>query len=183
MKNTLAMVQAIAMQTLKGVTDRDAVEAFRKRVHAISSAHDVLLRQNWLAAPMGEIVSSVLGTFKLEDRISISGPKVVFGPRATLSLSLLLHELATNAMKYGALSIDGGKVLVSWSIEIIDEIEQIKLEWIEHGGPAVKLPDGKGFGSRLIQMGLSGAGGAQMDYDEAGLRASFSAPLEDVMRA
>lgn len=113
MKNTLAMVQAIATQTLRGVTEKEAVAAFRRRLHAIASAHNVLLQQKWSAAPIGAVVEAVLGTFEMNDRFDVSGPEVVLGPRATLSLSLLLHELATNALKYGALSSEMGRVAVT----------------------------------------------------------------------
>lgn len=182
MKNTLAMVQAIATQTLRGVTEKEAVSAFRRRVHAIASAHDVLLQQKWSAAPIRAVVSAVLGTFEMGERFDVSGPEVVFGPRATLSLSLLLHELTTSALKYGALSSEAGRVAVSWDVAAGDQ-EELVLSWTERGGPAAIKPDRQGFGSRLIEMGLSGTGGSRISYTNEGLTAVFRAPLAEIMQA
>lgn len=182
MKNTLAMVQAIATQTLRGVTEKDAVAAFRKRIHAIASAHNVLLQENWSAAKVGAVVRAVLRTFEMEDRFDISGPEVVLGPRATLSLSLLLHELATNALKYGALSSGAGRVKVDWDIERSDQ-EDLVLKWTECGGPAPRQPDRQGFGSRLIEMGLSGTGGSAVCYPASGVEAMFRAPLAEIRQS
>lgn len=182
MKNTLAMVQAIATQTLRGVTEKDAVAAFRKRVHAIASAHNVLLQQSWAAAPVGAVIDAVLGSFEMMERFDISGPEVVVGPRATLSLSLLLHELATNALKYGALSTETGRVRICWRIEAAEQ-EELVLEWVERGGPAPRKPDRQGFGSRLIEMGLSGTGGSAVRYPVSGLEATFRAPLPEIRQS
>lgn len=182
MKNTLAMVQAIATQTLRGITEKDAVAAFRKRIHAIASAHDVLLQQNWSAAPVRDVVEAVLGTFEMNHRFDVSGPQVVLGPRATLSFSLLLHELATNALKYGALSTDAGRVAIGWRIETAEH-EELVLEWTESGGPPPQEPDRQGFGSRLIEMGLSGTGGSTVRYPVSGLEAVFRAPLADIRQS
>lgn len=182
MKNTLAMVQAIATQTLRGITEKDAVAAFRKRINAIASAHNVLLQQNWSPAPVRDVVAAVLGTFEMSDRFLISGPEVVFGSRATLSLSLLLHELATNALKYGALSAEVGRVAISWRIET-HQNEEIILEWIESGGPPPQEPDRQGFGSRLIEMGLSGTGSSTVRYPVSGLEAVFHAPLAEIRQS
>lgn len=179
MKNTLAMVQAIATQTLRGVTEKDAVAAFRRRVHAIASAHNVLLQQNWSSAPVGAVVDAVLGSFEMNERLDISGPEIVLGPRSTLSLSLLLHELATNALKYGALSTEKGRVAIGWRVETTQQ-EELVLEWVERGGPAPTEPDRQGFGSRLIEMGLSGTGGSAVRYPVSGLEATFRAPLTEI---
>lgn len=182
LKNTLAMVQAIATQTLRGVTEKDAVAAFRKRLHAIASAHNVLLQRNWSAAPVRDVAEAVLGTFEMSDRFDVSGPEVVLGPRSTLSLSLLLHELATNALKYGALSADAGRVSISWRIETSGH-EELVLEWTERGGPPPQEPDRQGFGSRLIEMGLSGTGGSTVRYLFSGLEAVFRAPLAEIRQS
>lgn len=182
MKNTLAMVQAIATQTLRGITEKDAVAAFRKRIQAIASAHNVLLQRNWSAAPVKAVVEAVLGTFEMKDRFDVSGPEVVLGLRATLSFSLLLHELATNALKYGALSTDTGRVAINWRIETAEH-EELVLEWAESGGPPPQEPDRQGFGSRLIEMGLSGTGGSTVRYPVSGLEAVFRAPLADIRQS
>jgi two-component sensor histidine kinase len=183
MKNTLALVQAIAMQTLKGVSEKDAVAAFTDRLQAISSAHNVLLQQSWAAAKLDEVVEAVLGTFHMEDRFTISGPETDLGPRATLSLSLLLHELATNAIKYGALSTEEGRVAVAWKRSGKGEGEKLSVRWKEHGGPPPVAPSHRGFGSRLISMGLIGTGGAQLDYLQDGFEGVFTAPLVQVQQS
>lgn len=115
LKNTLSVIQAIAFQTLSDAGNQEAVAAFGERLAALSKAHDVLTRQSWSAADIGEVVRGVLATFDEGGRISISGPSTMIGPRATLSLSLLLHELATNAIKHGSLSAPEGRVMLGWS--------------------------------------------------------------------
>lgn len=182
MKNTLAMVQAIATQTLRGVTEKDAVAAFRRRVHAIASAHHVLLQQNWSAAPVDAVVDAVLGSFEMMERFEISGPEVVLGPRATLSLSLLLHELATNALKHGALSSAAGRVAIRWRIEAAEQ-EELVLDWMERGGPVPQEPDRRGFGSHLIEMGLLGTGGSIVRHAMSGFEATFRAPLPEIRQS
>lgn len=180
MKNTFAMVQAIATQTLRGVADREPVDAFTERLHALSTAHDVLLQQSWVDAKLGDVVRAVLESLISSPNLKIGGPNVTLGPRATLSVSLLLHELATNATKYGSLSSPAGRVSVTWRLAgEADDIELI-LDWQESGGPAAKEPDRKGFGSRLIRMGLVGTGGVQLRYLPSGFQAEFRAPLAQV---
>jgi two-component sensor histidine kinase len=176
MKNTLAMVQAVAKQTLRSVPDQGPVEAFRSRLQAMSSAHEALLQQSWASAKMLDIVKSVVGAIENIDRFVIEGPSLQIGPRATLSLSLLLHELSTNALKYGSLSQPGGTVRIAWSIKD----EELTLNWRELGGPVVQTPSGKGFGSRLIGMGLMGTGGVDLRYLPAGFEADFKALLSQV---
>ena len=183
LKNTLSMVQAIAVQTLKGVTEKDAVVAFTRRIHALANAHDVLLQQSWSSARIGTVVSGVLGTFDLGDRFAVSGADVSLGPRATLSLSMLLHELATNALKYGALSAASGRVSVAWRVAGSDGDAELVLDWIESGGPPLLKPERKGFGSRLIGMGLIGTGGSELRYLPQGFEAEFKAPLSQVQQS
>lgn len=176
MKNTLAMVMAIARQTLRSIPDQAPVEAFNARLQALSTAHMALLQQHWTAAKISEVVRGVVGAVEGLDRFTISGPAVSLGARTTLSSSLLLHELATNALKYGALSAPTGRVAISWKVAD----EQLILEWRETGGPALTPPTHKGFGSRLIQLGLIGTGGVELRYLASGFEADFSAPLSQV---
>jgi two-component sensor histidine kinase len=180
MKNMMAMIQAIAIQTLKAVPDRGPVDAFTKRLHALSAAHDVLLAESWTAARLDALANAVLETFAGPHRFAISGPEIDLGPRATLSLSLLLHEMGTNAVKHGALSADGGLVSVVWRLEGEGDAREIVLDWRESGGPVTREPTGRGFGSRLIHMGLVGTGGVLLRYASTGLEAEFRAPLEQV---
>ena len=183
LKNTLAMAASIAAQTLKHVTERDAVDAFQKRLIALSKAHDVLLQGSWAAARIQSVVEGALGTFGAGSRAEVSGPNLTLGPRAALSLTLVIHELGTNAVKYGALSNAEGRVLLDWHVDKAGEEPTLELSWREIGGPPVAEPGRKGFGSRLISMGLTGAGGVTMRYDPAGFEAEFSAPLRSTQTA
>ncbi|RYE31412.1 MAG: GAF domain-containing protein [Hyphomicrobiales bacterium] len=180
MKNTLAMVQAIATQTLKGVTERDAVEALARRIAALGSAHDQLLQQDWTAASLEKVVRPMLLLHGDGGRIRASGPDIDLGPKATLSISLLLHELATNAAKYGSLSAPEGKVELSWTIDDTGEEPVLRMHWQESGGPEVNEPSQRGFGSRLIQMGLIGKGGVTKRWLPSGLVAEFEAAMSGV---
>ncbi|MBE7183050.1 MAG: PAS domain S-box protein [Methylobacterium mesophilicum] len=173
LKNSLALVQAVANQTLRKVTDRDAVDAFEKRLHALGSAHEILLRQNWTTAPMDQVIAKSVMTLGQGERVHLSGPTVELGSRAALSLSLLVHELTTNAMKYGALSNDNGEVRIGWETKD----DTVTLHWRESGGPVVRPPSDRGFGSRLIRLGLVGAGGVDVRYPETGFEADMQAPL------
>ncbi|MGE0765731.1 MAG: GAF domain-containing protein [Hyphomicrobiaceae bacterium] len=179
MKNTLAMVQAIAKQTLRSVPDQAPVEAFGARLQALSTAHMTLLQQGWTQAKINDVVGSVLGTLEATEQFTVHGPSLDIGARAALSLSLLLHELMTNALKYGALSQPEGCISISW--DVVDE--KLTLEWRESKGPAVLAPKRKGFGSRLINMGLIGTGGVELRYLPTGLEADFSAPLSQVQQS
>jgi two-component sensor histidine kinase len=178
MKNTMAIVQAIGKQTLRSVPNQAPVEAFNARLEALATAHEVLLQQNWVAADMNQVVSKVLGTVQKAERFKVEGPPVKLGPRATLTLSLLLHELATNALKYGAWSTPAGRVSVTWQVADDDLV----LNWRETGGPGVSDPKVRGFGSRLIAMGLIGTGGVAIRYLPCGLEGEFKAPLSQVQQ-
>lgn len=182
LKNTLAMVQAIASQTLRCIAEREPVLAFEKRLHALGTAHDVLLQESWSSASMKAVVTAVLGTFGQPARFAVSGPDITLSPRATMSLSLLLHELATNAFKYGALTIEGGLVKIGWRQEGAGHDANVIFTWEETGGPPTEEPKSKGFGSRLIRMGLVGTGGVTLRYLPTGLNAEMSAPLNQLQQ-
>lgn len=176
LKNMLAMIMAVASQTLKDVTEREAVEAFKDRLQALGAAHDILVDQSWAAAPLRIVAESVIGQLGEKQRVTITGPDVTLGPRAALSLSLMLHELATNAIKYGALSVSDGRIEFGWVVND-DPDGTLVAHWNERGGPLVTPPEHKGFGSRLIGMGLLGRGGVKLNFDTEGLSAEFEAPL------
>lgn len=180
LKNTFAIIQAIATQTLRAVPDREPVDAFVQRLHALSAAHDVLLLKRWSAADLGDIVTGVVGALAEPERFDIAGPTVQIGPRATLSVSLLLHELTTNAIKYGALSNTTGRVRIEWHLIVNDEEPQLALHWHETGGPPAIKPARGGFGSKLIRVGLVGTGGVDLRYLKLGFEAEFRAPLAQV---
>lgn len=177
-KNMLAMIMALATQSLKHVKEQSAVETFRKRLLALGTAHEDLLRHNWSGGSLESILRGVLGRLVVPERVALKGPEIVLGPRAALSLSLMAHELGTNALKYGALSTDRGKVAIEWWTENGSETEKLVLRWSETGGPPVVAPEGSGFGSQLIEMGLMGTGDAQVAFNSKGLVAEFTAPLQ-----
>lgn len=180
LKNSLAMVQAIATQTLKPVGERQYVAALQERIQALSSAHDILFDRYWQQAPIRSLVFSTLQRLVPAGRLDVNGADVMIGPKSALSLSLVLHEMATNAVKYGALSNDTGRVTVSWHVEGVGEDAVFQFSWTERGGPPVSTPNEKGFGSKLIRMGLIGTGGVQVSYDFAGFNATMTAPLRQL---
>ncbi len=171
--NTFAVVQAIAFQSLRGL-DREVVSAFQSRLIALSRAHDVLLRTDWKPTTLQELFHSVLRLETEGKQFKVDGPEVKVGPQAALSLSLLLHELMTNATKYGALSVDDGHVNVIWELAG----DTFRLHWREVGGPPAVAPDRKGFGSVLVERGVVGARDVQLTYGPGGFTAEFCAPRE-----
>jgi PAS domain S-box-containing protein len=178
-KNTLATVQSLAMQTLRN-TERseDARELFDSRLAALSRAHDLLTLQNWEGASLREVVNRALAPFSAGHRFNIGGCNVVLSPKQALALSIALHELATNAAKYGALSREEGLVTVSWTME--GEDPELTLMWAESGGPPVQPPTRRGFGSRLIERSLATelGGSAVIEYRPDGVVATIVSPLE-----
>jgi two-component sensor histidine kinase len=171
-KNMLAMINAIASQTLKGVTERDAVEAFQNRLIALGSAQDILMDQKWEAAPLDVVADKVFAQLGQSGRITAAGPRIALGPQPALALALILHELVTNAIKYGALSVPDGRVSLIWVVTG-DTDPELHIRWVETDGPLVQQPSRKGFGSRLIGMGLAGKGGAEISYPSTGVEAKF----------
>jgi PAS domain S-box-containing protein len=181
-KNTLATVQSLAMQTLRN-TERsaDARDLFESRLTALSRAHDVLTVESWEGAELRRVASRALEPFTSKDgRVSIEGPDVWLTPKQALALSMTLHELATNATKYGALSNDAGTVQVSWVVALLDGTGELTLTWSEQGGPPVSPPTRKGFGTRLIQPNLAHdlGGGATIDYRPQGVVSVIRSPIE-----
>lgn len=180
LKNTLAMVQGIAGQTLRAVPDQAPIQAFTERLVALARAHDVLMQDSWAGAPMRSVVEKVLALQTTLDRFRIEGPSLALAPQATLSLSLLLHELTTNAIKYGALMVEDGVVHVDWRVEEGAETTVV-LAWRERGGPPASAPERRGFGARLIQTGLVGTRDTHLSYSAPGLDAEFRAPISQVV--
>jgi PAS domain S-box-containing protein len=183
-KNTLATVQSLAMQTLRGAErPADAREVFEARLSALSRAHDVLVVQSWEGAGLRDVVSRALEPFRTDrDSFVLEGPNVRLSPKQVLALSLALHELATNAVKYGALSGEAGQVAIGWSIEPGAEGAEIELTWTESGGPPVAEPGRTGFGTRLIQRSLTHDLGseASIDFRPEGVVAVLRTPVEAV---
>jgi len=164
-KNTLAVVQAISAQTFRGeIPFADARKSFNDRLLALARAHDVLMNGSWTAASLRALVEGVpiIRGEHDEKRVKIEGPNVTVGPRAALSFALVLHELATNAVKYGALSTAAGSVSVCWNLLGVPS-PRLHFEWREEGGPVVKPPHRRGFGSRLIESSFHVEPGDKVD--------------------
>jgi PAS domain S-box-containing protein len=170
-KNTLATVQALATQTLKGALPAEK-EAFISRLHALSGAHDLLTLSDWQDIGITALVRRTLEPFLPtgETRIACDGPDVGLSANKALLLTMVLHELGTNAVKYGALSVERGRVAIDWHMTVAER-PTLRLEWRESHGPAVTPPGHRGFGSRMIVAALQGSEGqVAFDYQPGGLR-------------
>jgi two-component sensor histidine kinase len=181
-KNILATVQSIAVQTFReSGSPAEAKAKFEGRLIALGHAHDALSDEKWKAARLWEIVENVLEPYGATDRerLHLSGPEISVAPRTALMLSMVLHELATNAAKYGALSNDAGEIFISWTPDKSDGFNAVRLIWKERGGPPVQPASRKGFGSQLIQDGFAGqlGGSATLDWQPAGLTCTLRCPL------
>jgi len=179
-KNTLATVQAIAQQTMRDETAREIREAFIARLMALSKAHDLLAIEGWRAADLKAIVRDVLAPFQSggHERIQFSGNSVKLNPTMALTMSMVLHEMAGNAAKFGALSTAGGRLAVSWEVDRGLKGQTLYLVWIETGGPTVRSPGERGFGTRLLERGIVQQlhGMAVVDFEPAGLRCRMEIP-------
>lgn len=163
-KNTLATVQSLALQTARGLATpsdplRRFLAEFQARLLALSRAHDILTARTWSGAMLDEVVAAALSPWRpaeagVKPRIEVEGgPPVWLPPKAVLGLSLGLHELATNALKHGSLTVPAGRVVFGWTSE---PDQGVRLRWLERGGPTPKPPEHQGFGTRLLQRGLPG---------------------------
>jgi len=177
LKNTLSTVQALAWETLSGLTERPMVMALLDRIVAMGAAHDVLFREGGTSATLEDIAYGTLAA--CHARIDMRGPQVFIGARVAVALSLVLHELATNAVKYGALSAVTGRVTLSWSIDASAGL--LKVQWRETGGPFVRPPERRGFGSWLIDTGISNGGRVIRRYDPTGFEVDLEAPIAELM--
>ncbi|CAN7287056.1 sensor histidine kinase [Neorhizobium tomejilense] len=182
-KNTLATIQAIASQTLRG-GDPIVRQNLERRLMALAAAHDVLTRESWEGANIDDVVTGALAPFGEggDYRFAVSGPSLRLLPRAALALAMGLHELTTNALKYGALSTVNGQVAINWQI-VGGAKPLLRLTWTESGGPPVVAPSRRGFGVRLIERSLAQdlGGKASVIFDQpAGIIGTMEAPLADV---
>jgi len=180
MKNTLTVIQAITSQSFRNASSiEDAEQAISARINAYAKAHEILLQRNWLGATLTAIVEATAINLGLEtsERFKASGPAVELGPQAALCFSLVLHELVTNANKYGALSGETGIVEIDWSVRDEAGDKRLDFRWREVGGPAVEAPDKKGFGFRLINSSLSAFGDVTVGYAPTGFVLSVDASL------
>jgi two-component system, chemotaxis family, CheB/CheR fusion protein len=174
-RNTLAVVQAIAHQSLRtSRSSEDFVQGFDGRLSALASAHSLLVRTDWQGADLATLVESQLEAYA--DRLRMEGEPVLLPPNLATPFGLILHELATNAAKHGSLSRRGGAVDLTWNVDTGNNARILSVEWREHGGPPVKEPTTRGLGSALIQNGIPSAT-VKREFNPAGLVCSIELPL------
>jgi two-component sensor histidine kinase len=178
-KNTLATVQSIAIQTARSNTDPASfAETFQSRIMALSHTHNLLTQSHWEGADLRAILEHETEAYG-PTRISLNGPPVSLEPAVVLSLGMIFHELATNAAKYGALHTPDGRILIDWGLA--DQRDRkLKLSWREIGGPKVTVPERRGFGSRLIERNIRHdlAGEIDLVYAPDGLIVELTVPLD-----
>jgi PAS domain S-box-containing protein len=182
--NTLATVQAIATQTFRNsVADASARQTFDARLLTLSKVHTALTHENWDNVSLHELITSTLEPHRPHDRetFTLSGPDMRVQPKSAVALAMALHELCTNAIKYGALSVDSGQVSIAWEATS----GRFILHWQEHGGPPVAAPARKGFGTVMIERALAAQldGEVAIDYAPAGVVCTIEAPLDAVRDA
>ena len=182
-KNTLAIVQGLAQQSLRGdVSPEAAFTRFEARLTALAAAHSLLTQSNWDDAALDQVVHSAVEAATGEDsgRVAGAGPKVWVRPQTAVALSLALHELCTNALKYGALSQREGGVELNWTLSGAAP-QILGLVWREHGGPEEVAPRGKGFGRRLLEQGLARelGGSVRLQFEPSGVVCTIEAPLPE----
>ncbi len=177
-KNTLAVVQAIAHQTFKADRDLGAVSTFLGRLRVLARAHDILSGVRWESTPLQDLARAVLaGVPSGRGTILFDGPAFLLPPKQAVAIALALHELQTNALKYGALSVDGGTVSVAWKPVPTGRLEIL---WQERGGPPVAPPSRRGFGTLMLEQGLTTElnGAAKLDFQPDGLVCRIEALCE-----
>lgn len=180
-RNILTVVRSIVRQSLQSVSSlEEAKDTIDGRLAALSGAVEQLLSCTWQAAPLPALAQQALAHFSLyAERVHLDGPAVAVGPRAAMTLTLVFHELATNAIKYGALSTDAGAIELTWKVLGAGDRVDLWLQWAERGGPPVIRPERQGFGSRLIctATGRSLRGRAELDFPATGVTWTLLAPL------
>jgi two-component sensor histidine kinase len=182
-KNTLSIIKSIAMQTLRDDDVPPALrEAFVASLLALADAHDILTAENWDGAELGEVLARAVDIYRQDgntDRVSLKGPAIRLEPKSAIAFAMAVHELATNAAKYGALSREGGCIDLVWDLTGPFDATTLRVRWTERGGPRVIPPTKKGFGSRLIERGLAGElnGSAKIDYKVDGVVCTIEAPF------
>jgi two-component sensor histidine kinase len=181
-KNTLAILQAIAVQTFRSAS-KDERQKFEGRLGALAEAHNLLSKEKWQGSELQDVIGRVLQPYMLNnpERMRVSGPKIPLAPRLAVVLSMILHEIATNAAKYGALSNDTGTVALDWEVITENARPKLRLIWAEAGGPPVVAPVQRGFGSRLIERSARDqlGGEATVDFLPRGVVYTVICALED----
>ncbi|TFL16838.1 chemotaxis protein CheB [Jannaschia formosa] len=184
-KNMLAVVQSIANQTLRSTPEpAKFTAAFGERVRALGRAHALLTEQHWRGTDLRKLAEALLGSFTDADaKLRIEGPRVRLAPVAAIPMSMALHELATNAVKYGAFSVPAGTILLTWELEGKGRDRQLQVIWKEQGGPTVAPPTREGFGRRMLERGIAHEldGNVDLDYAPAGVICRMSLPAENAL--
>jgi PAS domain S-box-containing protein len=186
-KNTLAVVQSLAVQTRRFATAEQFHDTFTGRLSALANAHDLLTRSEWEGASLADVVRFGLEPYAgggIVTRFAIAGPDIWLAPNEAVTLSLAFHELATNAARYGALSNGCGRIDVRWALEPEGQPAAVTICWREHGGPEICPPSRRGFGSRLLERAITHELGGQteMTFTPSGAGCTFRIPLSPRIR-
>ena len=177
-KNTLAIVQSLSAQTLR--RERPTVEAredFEARLMALAGAHVLMTEADWRSVNLRELIERTIAPFSAE-RFTLDGPAATLPPKSAVAFALAVHELCVNAAKYGALSVEAGRVSVAWGFHGDEVAPRLRMAWRESGGPPVATPERRGFGSRLLERGLSAElnGQVRLSFPAEGLVCDIDAP-------
>ena len=181
-KNTLAIVSAITSQSLRTANSlEEAAKTIADRINALGVAQDLLVRERWTGAGCRTLIEAAVKAFQSKslNQFEIAGDNIAISSGPAIALSMVIHELCTNAVKHGALSAPGGHVSISWAIVSRDNLERFTLHWKERGGPQVHEPSRKSFGSRLIEQALPGQlqGEARLRFELDGVSCEVNIPL------
>ena len=187
-KNLLAVIQAMARQTARHTGSVESfLNRFGARLQALAASHDILVRESWYGASVDELIRSQLAMYldREDEQVAIGGPAVALKPEAAQNLGLALHELAVNAAKFGALSVPGGRLSITWDRRERDGEQALALDWREQYGPRVKPRRKRGFGSMVIEGNLARALDAEvaLDFDPEGLRCHVVIPASQILPA
>jgi two-component sensor histidine kinase len=182
-KGFASVLGAVATQTFRDASSKADLEKYLGRLAAFGRAHDLLTAEKWAEAPLQDVINTALAPYRAgEGRFTVSGPPLVVKSRQALALSLTVHELATNALRYGALTVASGHVSITWTSEDQQGQPNFVLVWREFGGPPAPEPAGVGFGSRLISRVLEDdfKGSVEVSYGSTGVICRLTAPLKNL---
>ena len=174
-KNTLTIIMSLARQTLRGETTPAALQKFEARLLALSHAHDLLVQTDWQGAEIGSLIHRLMAAYSAQGRVAIDGPEVLLPPYLATPFAMLVHELATNAAKYGALG-EKGNVSITWRVVLQRNGKALELVWQESGGPPITKKRQPGFGTFIIENGLPDAK-VEQRFEPGGLVCRIELPI------
>lgn len=184
MKNTLAMIAAVASQTFRTAESLEEAQVIlSERIATLGEAHSILTQSSWSSAPIRSVIEGALAPHRSSlGHVRIEGPPLRLAPEKAMTLALAINELATNAVKYGALSVEGGHVAIAWSTGRPDSAESFRFSWRESGGPPVVKPRRQGFGTRLIEriMAQTFNGDVALDYAPEGVSYELATAMSNL---